>query len=53
MIGIKRGTYKRFKSGETYSKERCTALPKLFKKDLIKVEREYEIRVARIAKTDP
>ena len=50
---MQRGIYKKFKSGETYLKERYTTLTMFVRTHTRKGKREYEMRVARDAESDP
>lgn len=52
-IGRKRGLYVRIKRGETHLRDSYNDLARAVKKNTRMAKRNYEIRIAREAKTNP
>ncbi len=52
-IGLKRGIYRTIKNGETHLRGRYVELARSAKKNIRLAKRNYEIKIANEAKSDP
>ena len=53
LLGTKNGLYKKLKRGEVLVRDRLSSVKRELKKEIRKAKREYEMKIAREAKTNP